>query len=100
MASLGRRRGRGGGMRLRSSAVLGVVALVLSAFVFATPQVAGAITSTWTSRAAGPSAGTHPTIAYDEARAVDVLFTESGQTWIWNGSAWAQQNPSTSPSPR
>src|SRR5581483_9482505 len=39
-------------------------------------------------------------MAWDQATGTDVLFTTTGQTWTWNGSAWSQQSPASSPSAR
>lgn len=60
---------------------------------------------------AGPSARAYAAAAYDSARHVVVLFGGSGDggtgpngdlqdTWTWNGSRWAQQNPAHVPDPR
>jgi hypothetical protein len=60
-------------------------------------------------KGAGPSGRWGPQMAYDSAHSVVVLFgggsvstcpaTMNGDTWTWNGK-WAQQHPTTSPSPR
>src|ERR1700722_19420994 len=70
--------------------------------------------SNWTqmTTSTAPSARLGVRMAFDTARQVTVLFggstcsqtcntvTEYGDTWEWNGTAWAQQNPATSPTPR
>ena len=61
--------------------------------------------------AASPSARTVPAMAYDPANQTIVLFGGTGpcnssgscpsldDTWLWNGSTWAQQSPEASPPP-
>lgn len=85
----------------RRRAALAVGVLCVAAAGMAAPVTTSAATSAWTqSTAAGPGAGEFGAMAYDQATGTDVLFTESGQTWTWNGSAWTQQSPAASPSPR
>ena len=57
--------------------------------------------SSWTRQSPGgsPPAGNYPSMAYDAARGVVVLFT-GGQTWTWDGATWTQRHPSTSPPAR
>lgn len=55
-----------------------------------------------------PSARLAPTMAYDVAHGVVMLFgggaypgtTVLGDTWLWNGSTWSLVSPTTSPDPR
>jgi len=76
-------------------------ALAVLAAPLAGVHTASAASSTWTEAATtGPSADTLVAMAYDQATSSDVLFTASGQTWTWNGTAWAQQSPLHAPSPR
>ena len=71
-----------------------------------------AAAQTWTQHATGavtkPSARRSHAMAYDSARNVIVLFgglddatqLASSETWEWDGNAWTQRAPATSPSPR
>ncbi|HZS14562.1 MAG TPA: endo-1,4-beta-xylanase [Candidatus Dormibacteraeota bacterium] len=64
-------------------------------------RVAAASGATWTNAAtSGPAAQAGAAMAWDQATGTDVLFTTTGQTWTWNGSAWSQQSPASSPSAR
>jgi hypothetical protein len=66
--------------------------------------------TTWTSMPAGPGSVTDHAFAYDSHRQRVVLFggvriagaipTDLAETWEWNGTAWTQRAPATSPSPR
>ena len=56
---------------------------------------------------AGPPARAFAAAAYDDSTHQVVLFggmgadgTALGDTWTWDGSAWAQQHPPSSPQPR
>ena len=64
----------------------------------------------WTAACSGPcmapSARSEHAMAFDPARGVIVLFGGKaadgmllGDTWEWNGSAWTEDKPSSSPSP-
>ncbi len=57
--------------------------------------------SSWTrkSPSGSPPAGNYPSMAYDAAHGVVVLFA-GGQTWTWDGATWTQPQPSTSPPAR
>jgi len=64
---------------------------------------------TWTRLESGPAGRVSASMAFDPTREHMVLFggttkpTENedlGDTWTWNGTAWDQQAPGTSPSPR
>ncbi|MGI8552553.1 MAG: hypothetical protein ACR2PL_17455 [Dehalococcoidia bacterium] len=65
---------------------------------------------TWTQQhpAAGPTARIRAGLAFDAAHSVMVLFGgccahngyDLADTWIWNGSNWTQQTPSTNPPAR
>src|SRR5579884_1264095 len=80
---------------------LAVAVLAMASAGIALPAPSSAASSTWTSSAtSGPPADQFGAMAYDQATGTDVLFTSSGQTWTWNGSAWTQQNPAASPSAR
>jgi hypothetical protein len=69
------------------------------------PCVAQGLTWTQVCSPLSPTSGNFPAMAYDAARAQIVLFggqnlagnTTSNQTWIWNGMAWTQAFPATSP---
>jgi hypothetical protein len=67
--------------------------------VGAAPAVAAGAGQSRLAAAATPPAGPASQMAYDVATGTDVLF-DDGQTWTWNGTAWTQQQPATSPSPR
>lgn len=61
---------------------------------------------TWSQGPAGPGLRTGHTLAYDAVRQEVVLFGGSDyngalqDTWIWNGTAWAQRQPAQHPSAR
>ncbi|HZS14580.1 MAG TPA: endo-1,4-beta-xylanase [Candidatus Dormibacteraeota bacterium] len=92
-------RGTGRVIRRRRRAGLAAAVLCLASAGMAMPLTSSAATSTWTQLASGP-AGQFGAMAYDQATGTDVLFTESGQTWTWNGTAWTQQSPAASPQGR
>jgi hypothetical protein len=60
----------------------------------------------WASITAWPGASQDHAMAYDEGRARTLLFggrdgaTLFGDTWEWDGEAWARFTPASSPSPR
>ena len=92
--------------RNRTNCVLGIL---VSAFVLGTNQVPVNADPSWTLRTTdGPSTRASYAMAYDSARGVTVLFgghnleTNSGfgDTWEWDGNAWVQRFPTTSPAPR
>jgi hypothetical protein len=66
--------------------------------------------STWTQQhpATSPPTLSAASMAYDAATGTIVMFggvtepgaTKSADTWTWDGSAWTQQSPATSPSAR
>jgi hypothetical protein len=67
--------------------------------------------TTWTqqSPATNPPARSQSAMVYDAAQSNVVLFGgylsnnapfRSADTWVWNGTTWAQQSPATSPSAR
>jgi hypothetical protein len=86
-------------------ATVAVVGAGLGAF-FGIRAVAGAGSGSGSGPTAGqPPARTDAAIAYDAANHSVVLFGGQGKsstlhdTWIWNGSAWNQAHPATSPPP-
>ncbi len=89
-------RGLRPGFGRRRQAALAVAGLCAASVAIGLPSPSSAASSTWTKAVDGP-AGEFGAMAYDQATGSDVLFTESGQTWTWNGSTWAQQSPATSP---
>lgn len=73
------------------------------------PAPAGAVTTapTWTAQTPSTPPIQYGAEAYDQATGTIVLFgstssfgTGPGQTWTWNGTAWSQLAPPTSPSVR
>ena len=60
----------------------------------------------WTQKSpASPSSRSLHAMAYDAARGQVVLFGGYGggfrnDTWVWDGTTWAQKSPATSPSSR
>lgn len=84
-------------------AVVAVVGAGMGAF-FGIRAVAGAGSAAGPASTTGqPPARTGAAIAYDAANHSVVLFGGQGRsttfadTWIWNGSAWTQAHPATSP---
>jgi hypothetical protein len=88
------------------------VPLTLCASMLLATPLAG-VAQTWTQRITSPhpSARLGSRLAYDSARREAVLFggevvdaaggrSSTNETWIWNGTAWAQRFPARAPSPR
>ncbi len=82
---------------------------LVSAIVLGAVQVPANADPSWSLRTNdGPRARASHALAYDSARGVTVLFggfnyeTRSGfgDTWEWDGNAWMQRFPTTSPAPR
>jgi|GEM_PF-2456803 len=87
--------------------LLAISALSLSG-VTSSAGAAPTTTQNWSpvgSLATAPSSRYDASMVYDAATNSTVLFggydgSSLGETWTWNGSAWAKQSPTTSPSPR
>jgi GH35 family endo-1,4-beta-xylanase len=91
----------GGWRRVQPALLAASAALAAASVGVSSPQPVSAATSTWTNSSnSGPAAQANPAMAWDQATGTDVLFTTSGETWTWNGSAWTKQTPATAPSPR
>ena len=93
--------------------VTGLIGLsVLAVLAVSTTSASGQSCSlSWTEATSGPAPSARHTqaMAYDSDRGVIVLFAGNegtdqtvlvGDTWEWNGNAWAQKFPATSPSER
>lgn len=106
-------------LRVRTTASVGVVSLLLAGLgVLAAPSAeasvpsaseAAAGASTWVqlSPARHPSARSFAAMAYDPATDQLVLFggqntgfRQLGDTWTWDGTSWTHQQPVTSPHAR
>jgi len=105
-SSRGRRWARLSGAVAASAAILGVFGLPGPVALAGSSPVL-----TWTKQnpASSPPALANAPMAYDAATGTAVLFGSDHQiplglgladTWAWDGSAWTEQSPATSPSAR